>query len=89
MDERTRILQAIKESGNNISKAARILGCSRRTLQNRMREYGMQEGTPGRRHRRLPYGSSGGKALAVAGGLAAAAGLVFFGGRFIAKKTSA
>ncbi len=53
--ERDRIVQAIQEAGNNISKAARALGCSRRTLQNRMRTYRIAPGKAGRRKRDLPY----------------------------------
>jgi len=71
--ERDTILAALRQTDGNISKAARLLHASRRTLQNRMREYDMPEGTPGRRHQRLPYRgrSSAGGALAALGGLAA------------------
>ena len=66
--ERSTIERALKESDDNIGTAARTLGASRRTLQNRMREYGMPRGRAGRRKRRLPYG--GGR---VSQGLGAAA----------------
>jgi len=54
--ERAKIEEALKNSDYNIEEAAKELGASRRTLQNRMREYGMQRGTSGRRKARLPYG---------------------------------
>lgn len=70
--ERTAIERALRESGDNIGTAARHLGASRRTLQNRMREYGMPRGRAGRRKRRLPYGRGTArafKAVAIAAGL--------------------
>lgn len=67
--ERANIVQAISSS-STLDEAARKLGCSRRTLQNRMREYGMARGKPGRRKRRL-YGKRR-KAWAVGGAIAAA-----------------
>jgi hypothetical protein len=77
--ERETVIRALRQAGAklvdgkldlteaNLGKAARILGASRRTLQNRMREYGMPTGTSGRRRRRLPYGSyHGSRALGAA-----------------------
>lgn len=52
--ERSAIAKAIDESPN-ITAAARNLGASRRTLQNRMRDYSMPEGEPGRPRQLLPY----------------------------------
>jgi hypothetical protein len=71
--EREAITQALRDAKGNISKTAKILGCSRRTLQNRMREYGMTRGRSGRPKRRL-YGKKR-AGWAVAGGVAVA-GLV-------------
>lgn len=71
--ERATIERALRASDGDIGRAARALGCARRTLQNRMRKYGMPQGQPGRRERKLPYRSarkSGGaiiSAVALAG----------------------
>jgi uncharacterized protein YlxW (UPF0749 family) len=74
--ERAKIEAALKNHDGNIEKAAQDLGSSRRTLQNRMREYGMPRGTSGRRKERLPYSrlkdSSG--ALGIVGAVAAVVG---------------
>lgn len=73
--ERDTVLAAIREAQGNISEAAKILGCSRRTLQNRMRAYGIPEGRSGRRKRSLPYRRKraglgyGAAALALVGGV--------------------
>ncbi len=63
--EKNDILQAIRDTGatiegtritgGSISKAAKRLGVSRRTLQSRMRFYGIPEGTAGRRKRKITY----------------------------------
>lgn len=66
--DRAAVTNAIR-STKNLSAAARELGCSRRTLQNRMREYGLARGKSGRPKRRL-YGKRR-KAWAVGGALAA------------------
>lgn len=55
MLERDAITRALAETKGNIGKAAKLLGASRRTLQNRMREYGMARGKSGKPKRRLPY----------------------------------
>lgn len=69
--ERDEILAALRAANGNIGVAARRLGASRRTLQNRMREYGIPRGKSGRRKRALPYGrrshSLAGIGLAAAG----------------------
>lgn len=54
--ERGAIERAIEQTKRvdprgNLSHAASLLGCSRRTLQNRMRALGMPVGEPGRRHK--------------------------------------
>lgn len=53
MSEREQISSALSASGYRVSKAARALGASRRTLQYRMREYGMSRGHAGRPKRLL------------------------------------
>ena len=68
--ERETIVAALKQARGNIGEAAKILGASRRTLQNRMREHKLPRGRAGRRKRRLPYGRVSGGVLA---GLGAAA----------------
>lgn len=68
--EREAISRALTEQPN-ITKAARVLGASRRTLQSRMRDYGMAPGKAGRPRQLLPKGPG---ALPVA--LSATAGLV-------------
>jgi two-component system response regulator HydG len=40
--ERETIVRALKETGGNRTHAAKILGISRRTLQNKIREYGIE-----------------------------------------------
>ena len=41
-EERERLVAALKESGGNQSKAARLLGVSRMTVWKRMKKYGLQ-----------------------------------------------
>jgi transcriptional regulator with GAF, ATPase, and Fis domain len=41
----------LAKMGGNITAAAKALGVARRTLQNRMRDFGMPTGQPGRRMR--------------------------------------
>lgn len=45
--ERYAIVETLKAVGNSPTKAAEILGVSRRTVQYRMREYGLSAGTKG------------------------------------------
>lgn len=45
--KREDIERAIEQAGGNLSDASKILGCSRRTLQNKMRLYGMPPGKRG------------------------------------------
>lgn len=52
--ERSAIVAAIN-STPNLTEAAHKLGASRRTLQNRMREYGMPRGKSGRPKEPLPH----------------------------------
>jgi len=81
VDEKSGILSAIKDAGDNISAAARRLGVARRTLQSRMRAYGIAKGTPGRRKMKISYSKARGhfrkhkKAYAV-GALVGVAGVV-------------
>lgn len=51
--ERAAISRAL-EKAPNITQAARELGASRRTLQNRMRDYDIPPGEPGRPRELLP-----------------------------------
>jgi len=39
--EKTHILNVLRETGENYSEAARILGVSRMTLYNKAKEYGL------------------------------------------------
>lgn len=71
--ERSTIVDALRSSGGNIQVAADELGASRRTLQNRMRQYGMPRGRAGRRRRALPYAR---RSRIAAGALAVGAALV-------------
>lgn len=48
-DTRTSIERALDACGGNIGDAARLLGCSRRTLQLRLRALGVPAGKPGRK----------------------------------------
>ena len=64
--EKDDILQAIRDTGGtvsgdvitggSISKAAEKLGVARRTLQDRMRFYGIPKGKAGRRRKKMSYG---------------------------------
>jgi DNA-binding NtrC family response regulator len=42
--EREHILQVLKASGNNKSRAAKILDIARRTLDRKLEEYGVEAG---------------------------------------------
>lgn len=58
--EKDKIVAVIEQTRDasgrtNLGRAAKKLGCSRRTLQNRMRQYGMARGDSGRRKELLPY----------------------------------
>ena len=76
--DRQAIIDAIRDSGNNISKAARKLGVARRTLQNRMRFYGMPPHRRGRPKKSMRY-SAAKKSYAVgAVAVAAVAGIVLY-----------
>ena len=69
MLERDEITRALRDAGGNVSKAAKLLGASRRTLQNRMRSYGLAPGKSGR-PKRLLYGKK--RKMWVGGAVAAA-----------------
>jgi transposase-like protein len=71
LHDKTAIEAAIKDAGGNISDAARKLGVARRTLQSRMRFFGLPEGRAGRRKMRISYGKR--RKLYTAGALAAGA----------------
>jgi DNA-binding NtrC family response regulator len=47
-DERTRVLEALERAGGNQSKAATILGVSRRTLINRLEHFALPRPRKGR-----------------------------------------
>ena len=79
--ERETVIEALRAAGGDGGRAAKILGSSRRTLQSRMREFGLERGRSGRKRRFLPYGSGGERSRRgwIAGGIAAvglAAGVV-------------
>jgi two-component system response regulator HydG len=44
--EREAIIQTLEENGGNRTQAAQILGISRKTLQNKLKEYGLEEKEP-------------------------------------------
>jgi PAS domain S-box-containing protein len=46
-DERQAIIEALAKAGWNKSKAARLLGISRRTIYRKMEEYGIDDSVPG------------------------------------------
>jgi transposase-like protein len=54
MDDRKALMAAVNGT-KNLNEAARRLGVSRRTLQNRMRAYGLARGRGGRPKRKLSY----------------------------------
>lgn len=55
--DRGDVVAALRDAGGNVGRAAKMLGASRRTLQSRMRDYGIPEGRAGRRRRKLNYRS--------------------------------
>lgn len=57
--ERSVILAAYRDADGNIARTAELLKVSRRTLQDRMRELGMERGRAGRKRRTLTYASGG------------------------------
>jgi regulatory Fis family protein len=67
--EKSTITSAIADAGGNISKAAGKLGVSRRTLQLRMRMYGISRGKSGRPKYKIHYSKH--KKLYTAGAVAA------------------
>jgi hypothetical protein len=75
IDDRKAIEQALEAEGGDITKAARRLHASRRTMQNRMREYGMPRGVAGRVKQPLPYKRNAARlAQALGAGLAVLVG---------------
>ena len=70
--EKTDIEAAIRDAGGNISHAAKKLGVARRTLQNRMRFYGIPKGRLGKKKMRIRYRRPS-RLLAIGTGIAAAA----------------
>ncbi len=77
--DRQAVMAALREAGGNVGKAAKLLNASRRTLQNRMREYGIPEGRTGRPKRHLLYSKK--RKLWLAGGAVAAVGAAILIGR--------
>lgn len=85
MNDRDAVVSAIR-TAPNLTVAARKLGASRRTLQNRMREYGLPRGRSGRPKERLPYKHGAGFVEAL-GAVAALTGLVLAGRWLLARHT--
>ena len=77
------VLAAIRDSGGNITKAAKKLGVARRTLQNRMRFYSIPVGKSGRSKRTISY-SRRAKGYAIGAAAVVVGGIVLLG----RKKTS-
>jgi len=71
--EKAKIQEELRKAGDNIGEAAIALGCSRRTLQNKMRKYGFPPGKAGRRSQMLPYAISRRTKRTIGGALGAAA----------------
>jgi Bacterial regulatory protein, Fis family len=63
---------------HNVTEAAKTLGASRRTLQARMRDYGMPPGQAGRPRQLLPYKVHAGTAVFVVLGMLGIVGGVAF-----------
>lgn len=84
--ERETIAAALRRADGNMDVAARMLGCSRRTLQNRLRSYRMPRSRAGRRKRTLRM-SSHASAGALAGLAVVAVGVAAVVSRF-SRKTS-
>ena len=84
--ERTAITSAIA-STPNLNEAAKKLGASRKTLQNRMRAYDLPYGKSGRPRELLPYRSS---PVSLGGflTLAAIAGGAFLTGRWLQRRSN-
>jgi hypothetical protein len=76
--DKTDILRALSAAGGKIGVAAKSLGASRRTLQNRMRSYGIPRGRAGRPKRKLNYRKH--RTLGTLGAMAALAGVAYLGG---------
>lgn len=86
MLEKQAILQALRDTGavvtdqavtgGNIGRAARKLGVARRTLQDRMRFYGIPAGKAGRRKKKMSYGRHAKSYAIGAAAVALAAGAV-------------
>jgi hypothetical protein len=76
--ERSAITKALS-TAPNITVAAKDLGASRRTLQSRMRDYGMPPGQAGRPRQLLPYAKlpAGTAVLVILGMLGLVGGVVF------------
>lgn len=73
--ERSEIEQAIRDE-RTITRAARRLGASRRTLQNRMRRLGLPRGRAGRPPKSLKRRASVARVLAIGAGVLGALALV-------------
>jgi transcriptional regulator of acetoin/glycerol metabolism len=41
-EEKSALIEALSKSGDNISKAAELLGCTRATVYNRVRKYNIK-----------------------------------------------
>jgi hypothetical protein len=95
--EKDDILQAIRDTGaavgdkeitgGSISRAAKKLGVSRRTLQARMRYHGIPTGKAGRRMKRITYGRAK-RAFAKYAPIGAAVAVVGVGVVLLGRKTT-
>lgn len=79
--DRPAVLAALRDARWNVGRAARKLGCARRTLQNRMRDYGIPRGRAGRPRRPLHYRKASGIGGALVGLAAVGAGVYVFSQR--------
>lgn len=80
--DRSDVIRALAATNYNVSQAAKALRTTRKTLQARMRAYGMPFGRPGVRKKPLRYRSRASRLVTGLGVAAAAVGAVALGLKF-------
>jgi len=86
--EKEAVLAALRDSDGNVSKAARALNVARRTLQLRMRLFGIPEGRTGRPRRKLSY-TKRKRNYSIGLGAAALVAGAILGNRYLSKSSKA